>query len=100
MFSRADNIDRSVSRRGEFVGASPVHAACIGDDTTEERPVTMTALTAPALIEEIIQRYDAKVEPFTEFNVGGELNEARRALIDATELENLGAWSEVCWPSV
>jgi lysyl-tRNA synthetase class 1 len=55
----------------------------------------MTALTAPALIEEIIQRYDAKVEPFTEFNVGGELNEARRALIDATELENLGAWSEV-----
>jgi hypothetical protein len=55
----------------------------------------MTALTVPALIEEIIQRYDAKVEPFTEFNVGGELNEARRALIDATELENLGAWSEV-----
>jgi lysyl-tRNA synthetase class 1 len=54
-----------------------------------------TTLTVPASIEEIIQRYDAKEEPFTEFNIGGELNAARIALIDPSEPENLGAWAEV-----
>jgi len=52
-------------------------------------------LTVPASLEEIVQRYDAKEEPFTKFNIGGELNAARRALINPSELDNLGAWAEV-----
>jgi lysyl-tRNA synthetase class 1 len=54
-----------------------------------------TVLTVPASLEEIVQRYDAKEEPFTEFDIGGELNAARSALIDPSDPEKLGAWAEV-----
>jgi lysyl-tRNA synthetase class 1 len=54
-----------------------------------------TMLTVPASLEEIVQRYDAKGEPFTEFDVGGELKSARSALVDPPEPESLGAWAEV-----
>jgi hypothetical protein len=52
-------------------------------------------LTVPAALEEIVQRFDARAEPFTEFDIGAELNAARRALIDPSEPDNLGAWAEV-----
>jgi len=52
-------------------------------------------LTVPASLEEIVQRYDAKEEPFNEFIISGELNPARSALIDPTGPESLGAWAEV-----
>ena len=56
----------------------------------------MTAhLSVPAVLEEIVQRYDAKEEPFDEFAIGGELNSARKALIDPSEAESVGAWAEV-----
>jgi Domain of unknown function (DUF4209) len=53
-----------------------------------------TALAVPASLEEIVQRYDAKEEPFTEFDIGGELNAARNALIGPSEPETCGAWAE------
>jgi hypothetical protein len=52
-------------------------------------------LTVPAALEEIVQRFDAKEEPFTEFDIGGELKAARGALVDPLDAENLGAWAEV-----
>jgi hypothetical protein len=54
-----------------------------------------TTLAVPATLEGIVQRYDAKEESFTEFDISGELNAARNALIDPSEHENLGAWAEV-----
>jgi len=54
-----------------------------------------TTLTVPASLEEIVQRYDAKEEPFDEFPIGGELKTARGALINPSEPEHLGAWAEV-----
>jgi hypothetical protein len=54
-----------------------------------------TMLTVPASLEEIVQRYDAKEEPFNEFPIGGELKTARGALVDPPEPESLGAWAEV-----
>ncbi|QDF39105.1 DUF4209 domain-containing protein [Bradyrhizobium symbiodeficiens] len=53
------------------------------------------ALTVPALLEEIIQRFDAREEPFNEFTIGGELKAARGALTQPSDAENLGAWAEV-----
>jgi hypothetical protein len=52
-------------------------------------------LTVPPSLEEIVQRYDAKEEPFDKFSIGGELKTARGALVDPPESENLGAWAEV-----
>jgi lysyl-tRNA synthetase class 1 len=52
-------------------------------------------LTVPASLEEIVQRYDAKEEPFDEFSIGGELKTARGALVDPAEPEFFGAWAEV-----
>jgi lysyl-tRNA synthetase class 1 len=52
-------------------------------------------LTVPVSLEEIVQRYDGKEGPFTEFDIGRELNAARSALIDPSEPEKLGAWAEV-----
>ncbi len=54
-----------------------------------------TTLTVPASLEEIVQRFDAKENPFDEFAISGELTAARGALVDPTEAETLGAWSEV-----
>jgi hypothetical protein len=54
-----------------------------------------TTLTVPAALEEIVLRYDAKEEPFTVFDISGELNAARTVLIDPSEPESLGAWAEV-----
>jgi hypothetical protein len=54
-----------------------------------------TALIMPASFEEIVQRYDSKEEPFNEFAIGGELKTARGALVEPSDAENLGAWSEV-----
>ena len=53
-----------------------------------------TLLTVPAALEEIVQRYDAKEESFTEFDIGGELNAARNGLVDPSEPESVGAWAE------
>ena len=36
-------------------------------------------LTVPPSLEEIVQRYDAKEEPFDKFSIGGELKTARGA---------------------
>ena len=55
----------------------------------------MTALTVPASLEEIVHRYDSKEEPFTVFEISGELNAARAALIEPSEAENTAAWAEV-----
>lgn len=55
----------------------------------------MPALIVPTSLEEIVQRYDAKEEPFNEFTIGGELKTARGALVEPCDAENLGAWSEV-----
>lgn len=52
-------------------------------------------LSVPAVLEEIVQRYDAKEEPFDEFAISGELNAARKALINPSEAESPGAWAEV-----
>src|SRR4051794_500312 len=54
----------------------------------------MPELIVPPSTEEIIQRYDAKGEPFTEFNIGSELNAARSALESPSEPLSLGAWVE------
>jgi hypothetical protein len=54
-----------------------------------------TALIVPASLEQIVQRYDAKEEPFNEFTIGGELETARGALVDPPQPENVGAWAEV-----
>jgi lysyl-tRNA synthetase class 1 len=54
-----------------------------------------TAFAVPASLEEIIQRFDAREEPFNEFSVSGELNAARGALVEPTDAESLGAWAEV-----
>jgi len=54
-----------------------------------------TLLTVPVSLEEIIRNYDAKDEPFTEFDIARELNAARSAMIDLHEPENNGAWAEV-----
>jgi hypothetical protein len=53
------------------------------------------AFTVPDPLEAIIQRYDAKELPFDEFAIGGELKEARGALVNPSESEHLGAWAEV-----
>lgn len=53
------------------------------------------ALTVPASIEEVVQRYDKKDEPFTEHNVVAELSAARQALVDPSDAERAGAWAEV-----
>jgi lysyl-tRNA synthetase class 1 len=52
-------------------------------------------LSVPAVLEEFVQRYDAKEEPFDEFGIGGELNAARRKLNNPSVLEQDGAWAEV-----
>jgi hypothetical protein len=54
----------------------------------------MTELTVPASLEEIVQRYDGKAEPFTVFDISRDLIAARNALVDPSEAENLGAWAE------
>jgi hypothetical protein len=54
-----------------------------------------TSLTVPDSLEKIVQRYDAKEESFTKFDIGGELNAARTALVDPSDPEKLGAWAEV-----
>jgi lysyl-tRNA synthetase class 1 len=54
-----------------------------------------TRLILPASLEEIVQRYDARSEPFDEFAIGGELKTARGALVNPSDAENLGAWAEV-----
>jgi Domain of unknown function (DUF4209) len=46
-------------------------------------------------MEEIVQRYDAREEPFTVFDISGELNAARNALMNPSEPESVGAWAEV-----
>ena len=52
-------------------------------------------VAVPPSLEEIIKRFDASEDPFSEFDVSRELNAARTALIEPTPDENLGAWSEV-----
>jgi Domain of unknown function (DUF4209) len=51
-------------------------------------------LTVPASLEEIIQRYDAKEEPFAEFDIAGELRATSAALVDLSDAEKAGAWTE------
>jgi len=54
-----------------------------------------TALAVPASLEEIVQRFDAKAEPYNEFAVSGALNAARGTLSQPSDAETLGAWAEV-----
>jgi lysyl-tRNA synthetase class 1 len=54
-----------------------------------------TTLAVPESLEAIVRRYDAKEEPFTEFDIGGELAAARNTLNNVSEPESLGAWAEV-----
>ena len=53
------------------------------------------ALTVPAPLEEVVQCFDGREDPFTEYDVGSELKAARGKLTDPSEAENLGAWAEV-----
>jgi hypothetical protein len=46
----------------------------------------MIALVVPASLEEVVQRYDDKEEPFTVFDIGRELNAARAALLDPSSI--------------
>lgn len=52
-------------------------------------------LTVPAPLDEIVQHFDTREEPFNEFTIGGEHKAARSALIEPSDAENLGAWAEV-----
>ena len=52
-------------------------------------------VTVPTSLEEIILRFDASENQFSEFDVSRDLNAARAALKEPTPDENLGAWSEV-----
>ncbi|WP_354097957.1 DUF4209 domain-containing protein [Bradyrhizobium sp. S3.2.12] len=54
----------------------------------------MPTLTVPALVEEIIQRYDAKDEPFNEFAITGEMRALSTVLVDPSESERAGIWAE------
>lgn len=54
----------------------------------------MSTLTVPALIEEIIQRYDAKDEPFNEFAITGEMRAISTVLVEPSEAERAGIWAE------
>jgi hypothetical protein len=40
-----------------------------------DRVFMSNALTVPASLEEIVQRFDAREEPFDEFTIGGELKQ-------------------------
>ena len=51
-------------------------------------------LVVPISLEEIVQNYDAKEEPFTDFDIGGALKSARNDLVNPSEPENNGAWAE------
>ena len=52
------------------------------------------ALTVPSDIEEIIQRIDLSNDPVDEISVSGQINTARKALVEPSEVENNGAWAE------
>jgi lysyl-tRNA synthetase class 1 len=53
------------------------------------------ALRVPTSIEEVVQRYDIRDEPFTEHNIVGELNAAGQALADPSDADRAGAWAEI-----
>ena len=44
-----------------------------------------TALTVPASIEEIVQRFDGKQEAFNEHNIASELRTASAAIVEPSE---------------
>jgi hypothetical protein len=46
-----------------------------------------TALTVPASIEEIVQRFDGKEEAFNEHNIAIELRTASAAIVEPSEAE-------------
>ena len=52
------------------------------------------ALTVPATIEEIIRRIDASADAVDEMVVAEEIGKARNALVEPSEAERLGAWSD------
>jgi len=49
-----------------------------------------TALTVPASIEEIVQRFDGKQEAFNEHNIASELRTASAAIVEPSEAEAAG----------
>ena len=51
-------------------------------------------LIVPSSVEEIVQRFDASKEPFTEMQVQGEIGKARNSLKEPSPEEKLGAWAE------
>jgi hypothetical protein len=53
-----------------------------------------TDLVVPASLEGIVQRYDAKEEPFNEFTMASELQTALGVLGSMSEPEHVGAWAE------
>jgi hypothetical protein len=54
----------------------------------------MNQVKVPDTIEQIVLRFDARTEPYTEFDIGGEIKAARGALLDLSEPEKAGAWAE------
>jgi lysyl-tRNA synthetase class 1 len=51
-------------------------------------------LTVPAAVDDIIQRYDAKQEPFNEFTIAGEIRTVGETLGTLSEAERAGLWAE------
>jgi len=51
----------------------------------------MNQVKVPDTIEQIVLRFDARTEPYTEFDIGGEIKAARGALLDLSEPEKAGA---------
>jgi hypothetical protein len=52
-------------------------------------------LIVPSVVEEIIQRFEASKDAFTELEVHGEICKARNSLKEPSAAENFGAWAEV-----
>jgi hypothetical protein len=54
----------------------------------------MTIFIVPPSLEEIVQRYDIRGEPFTIHDISRDLIAARNVLVDPSEAEKFGAWAE------
>jgi lysyl-tRNA synthetase class 1 len=62
---------------------------------TPDAATKTNEVVVPAVIEQIIQRYEAAQSPFTELEVHEEVRKARQQLGQLEAAENLGAWAEV-----
>ena len=55
----------------------------------------MSNLIVPTIIEEIIQRFDKSVDPFSRWPIWSEIKTARETLGHLAPAENIGSWSEL-----